>query len=95
MPAIRQAELSDSTASFSPARAFATSFPVERPAFESSLGVMLESPDAFITVASDSSRLVGYVFGFDHHTFYANGRVAWVEEIMVPRMSGGAALAGG
>jgi len=23
------------------------------------------------------------LLGFDHHTFYANGRVSWVEEIMV------------
>ena len=27
--------------------------------------------------------MVGYCLGFDHHTFYANGRVAWVEEITV------------
>jgi GNAT superfamily N-acetyltransferase len=26
---------------------------------------------------------VGYLLGFDHPTFYANGRVAWVEELMV------------
>jgi GNAT superfamily N-acetyltransferase len=27
--------------------------------------------------------LNGYFLGFDHFTFYANGRVSWVEEIMV------------
>ena len=83
MPTIRPAELSDSDALFSLARAFASSFTVERPAFESSLSALLQSPDAFIAVASDSGRVVGYVLGFDHHTFYANGRVSWVEEIMV------------
>jgi GNAT superfamily N-acetyltransferase len=75
--------LSDRDALYSLARAFATSFTVERSAFEASLAVLLESPDAFIAVASDDGHTVGYVLGFDHHTFFANGRVAWVEEIMV------------
>jgi GNAT superfamily N-acetyltransferase len=83
MPTIRPAELTDSDALFSLASAFATSFPVERSAFESSFDVLLQSPDAFIAVASDCGRVIGYVLGFDHHAFYANGRVAWIEEIMV------------
>lgn len=29
------------------------------------------------------SEIVGYVLGFHHFTFYANGRVAWVAEIVV------------
>jgi len=83
MLTIRPAELTDSAALFSLASAFATSFSVQRSAFESSFAALLQSPDAYIAVASDSRRVVGYVLGFDHHTFYANGRVAWVEEIMV------------
>jgi len=83
MLTIRPAELTDSDALFSLASVFATSFSAERSAFESSFGSLLQSPDAFIAVASDSGRVVGYVMGFDHHTFYANGRVSWVEEIMV------------
>jgi GNAT superfamily N-acetyltransferase len=75
--------LSDSDALFSLARAFATSFTVERSAFESSFAALLRSPEAFVAVASDGERVVGYLLGFDHHTFYANGRVSWVEEIMV------------
>jgi len=83
VPTIRPAELSDSDALFSLARAFATSFTVERSAFESSFAALLRSPEAFVAVASDGERVVGYLLGFDHHTFYANGRVSWVEEIMV------------
>lgn len=39
-------------------------------------------PDAFVAVASDGEQVIGYLLGFDHHTFYANGRVSWVEEIV-------------
>jgi GNAT superfamily N-acetyltransferase len=80
---VRPAQLSDCEALFSLAKAFATSFAVERSAFEASLATLIQSSDAFIAVASDAGRVVGYVLGFDHHTFYANGRVSWVEEIMV------------
>jgi GNAT superfamily N-acetyltransferase len=85
MATIRQAELRDSDALYSLACAFATSFTVERSAFEASLSRLLESPDAFLAVASEGGQTVGYVLGFDHYTFYANGRVAWVEEIMVSK----------
>ncbi|MBD1842691.1 GNAT family N-acetyltransferase [Cyanobacteria bacterium FACHB-63] len=30
-----------------------------------------------------ASEIVGYVLGFNHFTFYAKGRVAWVAEIVV------------
>jgi GNAT superfamily N-acetyltransferase len=83
MLTIRSAQFADSDALFTLAGAFATSFSVERSSFESSFAALLQSPDALIVVASDSGRVVGYVLGFDHHTFYANGRVSWVEEIMV------------
>jgi len=80
---IRRAELSDSDIVFSLAEAFAASFSVERSAFDSSFAALLRAPDAFIAVASDGGTVVGYLLGFDHNTFYANGRVSWVEEIMV------------
>lgn len=80
---IRSAQSSDSGALFALAKSFATSFKVEDAAFESSLKQLLETPSAFLAVATDEDRVIGYVLGFDHHTFYANGRVAWVEEIMV------------
>ncbi len=83
MTTIRRAESGDCEAVFYLARAFATSFAVERSAFEVSFSALLESSDALLAVAADGERAVGYVLSFDHYAFFANGRVSWVEEIMV------------
>jgi GNAT superfamily N-acetyltransferase len=83
MTAIRRAAARDCAGIFPLAKLFATSFVVERPAFDSSFRALLQSPDAFLAVAVREDQVVGYLLGFDHHTFFANGRVAWVEEIMV------------
>jgi GNAT superfamily N-acetyltransferase len=64
------------------ARAFATSFVVEETAFRCSLEAVVADPDCYLAVA-EADVIVGYVLGFDHYTFFAGGRVSWVEEIMV------------
>jgi GNAT superfamily N-acetyltransferase len=83
MTTLRRAEPKDCEEVFYLTRAFATSFAVERSAFEVSFSALLESPDALLAVAVEEERVVGYVLGFDHYALFANGRVAWVEEIMV------------
>jgi GNAT superfamily N-acetyltransferase len=80
---IRKARLADSGAILELAKHFATSFVVEEQAFTNGLSEILASPEAYLAVAENSQQIVGYVLGFDHFTFFANGRVAWVEEIMV------------
>ena len=80
---IRRGEERDSAEVFQLAQAFATSFVVERPAFERAFAGLLTDPNAFIAVAETDGKIVGYILGFEHLTFFANGRVAWVEEIMV------------
>ena len=80
---IRRAEPQDCDAVFVLAKTFGTSFVLERRAFESSFAALLESPDAFLAVAVDRELVIGFVLGFDHPTFFANGPVSWVEEIMV------------
>lgn len=62
---------------------FATSFVPERSSFETSLQAVLADESAWLGVAVEAGAIVGYCLGFDHPTFYANGSVAWVEEIMV------------
>jgi GNAT superfamily N-acetyltransferase len=80
---IRLAQPADAAAVLELARPFATSFVVEEQAFHQAFAALLASPQAHLAVAETAQQLVGYVLGFEHYTFFANGRVAWVEEITV------------
>ena len=80
---IRLAQPTDAAAVLALARPFATSFVVEEQAFHHAFVDLLASPQAYLAVAETAQQLVGYVLGFEHSTFFANGRVAWVEEITV------------
>ncbi|CAN5634476.1 GNAT family N-acetyltransferase [soil metagenome] len=62
---------------------FATSFQPQRAAFAQAAQHLLRDESAWWAVAECAGTVVGYCLGFVHYTFYANGRVAWVEEIMV------------
>jgi GNAT superfamily N-acetyltransferase len=80
---IRAAQTTDADDLFQLAKEFATSFAPEKSAFDISFKKLLMTSDACLAVAESEGKIIGYVLGFDHDTFYANGRVAWVEEIMV------------
>lgn len=82
---IRPATDHDGDAILVLATAFATSFQVEPGAFRRAFDALLAAPDAAVLVAQEGprGRVIGYVLGFVHPTFYANGPVAWVEEITV------------
>lgn len=62
---------------------FATSFVVDERSFQTAFAAALHAPDAYLAVAEIDGRIVGYVLAFRHVTFFANGPVAWVEELMV------------
>lgn len=80
---IRRAKPDDKPALLRLAQDFATSFAVEQAAFERSFDALLTHPEAFLAVAEVNGEAAGYVLGFDHLTFFANGRAAWIEEIVV------------
>lgn len=82
-PSIRSATGHDEDALFALVRDFATSFVPERSAFACALREILTDAAANLSVAIIEGEIVGYCLGFDHYAFYANGRVAWVEEIFV------------
>lgn len=79
---IRMATQEDATPVYRLAKDFATSFVVQERAFAHAFRTLLAEPNAYLAVAVDED-IVGYLLGFDHYTFFANGRVAWVEEITV------------
>lgn len=83
MVLIRNAMPGDREQVFTLARDFATSFRPEREAFTDVYARLLEQEDALVLVAEESGQVLGYLLGFDHWTFFANGRVSWVEEVMV------------
>jgi GNAT superfamily N-acetyltransferase len=82
-PIIRTAEVDDADAVFALARSLAITFPIDRPGFDRGFGALAGTPGAHLLVADLEGGVVGYLLGFVHPTFYANGPVAWVEELLV------------
>jgi GNAT superfamily N-acetyltransferase len=57
-------------------------------AFKESFVRTKDGEDAQILVAvNEFGLLVGYLLGFVHDTFFANGAVAWIEEMYVTETS--------
>lgn len=80
---VRAATEDDAEAVLALAERFATSFRVCEQSFRETFARLLSDKSGCILVAVEAGTVVGYLLGFDHDTFFANGRVAWVEEIMV------------
>ena len=80
---IRKATKDDADALFGLAKEMATSFVPERAAFEIALADIISTDGANLNVAEVNRGIIGYCLGFDHYAFYANGRIAWVEELTV------------
>jgi GNAT superfamily N-acetyltransferase len=83
--AIRPAGRSDQDALLVLAEQLSTSFVVDPDSFERSFAAALEDADTIVLVATDGAgdAILGYVLGSVHPTFFANGPVAWMEELMV------------
>jgi GNAT superfamily N-acetyltransferase len=80
---VRKATPADCDAIFTLVTQFATSFQPEQTAFERCAQYVMANEAAWWGVAETAETVIGYCLGFDHMAFYANGRVAWVEELMV------------
>lgn len=80
---IRIATPEDAEAVFSLASDLATSFEIDNGQFLESFHRILSDEHALLLVAVEGAVPVGYCLGFQHTTFFANGTVAWVEEIVV------------
>ena len=82
---IRPATAGDADAVAGLAEKLAQSFTFSRASFDAHYPALLAAGHACLLVAVTGAGedQAGYLLGFEHLTFYANGRVAWVEEVFV------------
>ncbi len=80
---IRKVRHEDLESIFKLTKLFATSFKIEKEVFEISFLNLLNDLSTQILLAEVNGIVIGYCLGYDHYALYANGRVAWVEEIFV------------
>lgn len=80
---VRSASSEDCEAIFLMSKSMATSFEVEQDAFTKSFSEVVNNSDSICLIAETKGSAIGYLLGFDHPAFYANGRVSWMEEIYV------------
>ena len=86
---VRRAEAGDCEDVAVLAAELAQSFAFSPQRFRASYPALLADPGACLLLAADGREALGYLLGFRHLTFYANGPVAWVEEIAVRRRDRG------
>jgi GNAT superfamily N-acetyltransferase len=80
---IRHAGVGDADGVARLAVELATSFEFSEERFRASYAALLAADGACLLVAADGHEHLGYLLRFRHLTFYANGPVGWVEEIIV------------
>ncbi len=80
---IRQGEDRDREAVFKMARILVVSQPLDLEAFNKQWPAILANPSVYFRVFEEEGQLLGYCLGHLHSTFYANGPVAWLEEMYI------------
>jgi GNAT superfamily N-acetyltransferase len=80
---VRHVTSSDAAAVADLAGQLAQSFRFSRVRFDASYAALLNAENACLLLAVDGDTALGYLLGFEHITFYGNGPVATVEEILV------------
>lgn len=80
---IRAADAHDAEPVAALATQFTTSFQFSPEAFRTAFPQLLRTPDVCLLVADADGVVGGYLLGFAHPTFFANGPVGWVEELTV------------
>jgi GNAT superfamily N-acetyltransferase len=80
---VRPAVAADASAVAGLAGQLAQSFTFSRAEFDLNYPALLAEPNVCLLVATGGGDHLGYLLGFRHLTFFANGPVGWVEEILV------------
>ena len=83
MICVRRAAAGDQWAIFEMAKLLATSYEIGEVAFGVTFASLWAQANAHLLVAELNGDPVGYLLGYDHRCFYANGLVGWVEELYV------------
>lgn len=83
---LRKANINDKDKIFNLVKDFATSFSPEYSFFSNSFENILHNQDSITLVAERGNLIIGYCLGFVHFTFYANGKVGWIEEVMIDKI---------
>jgi GNAT superfamily N-acetyltransferase len=80
---IRQAEFGDVDEVARLAAELGMSFEFSPASFRENYPALLAQDGACLLLAVSGHESIGYLLGFRHLTFYANGPVGWVEEVVV------------
>jgi GNAT superfamily N-acetyltransferase len=80
---VRKIQLEDLDNVFKLTELFSTSFKIKRELFEVSFVNLINDSATHFILAEINNVIVGYCLCYNHYTLYANGKVAWVEEIFV------------
>jgi GNAT superfamily N-acetyltransferase len=80
---IRQARVGDADGVADLAAELSKSFEFSAESFRACYPALLAADDVCLLLAVNGHESQGYLLGFRHLTFYANGPVGWVEEIIV------------
>jgi GNAT superfamily N-acetyltransferase len=80
---IRNATALDEPALYDLVRSFPSPSARTAAAFADALRIKLSNGSYCTLVAEHEDRLIGYLAGYTHATFYAGGPIAWVDEIFV------------
>jgi GNAT superfamily N-acetyltransferase len=80
---VRQAKAGDADDIARLAAGLAMSFEFSTGSFRENYPALLAEDGACLLLAVDGHESIGYLLGFRHLTFYANGPVGWVEEVVV------------
>ena len=80
---IREAKLEDIEGVLALAKDFPSPSPLDEDIFRKIWKQKQDDSNSYIGIAISNDMIVGYVSGFVHLAFYANGSTFWVDEIFV------------
>lgn len=79
----RNATVADKEAIFLLANQLSEFIKIDKKIFSDNYQEMISDQNHFLTVAELDEKVVGYLSGYFHNAIYANGLVAYVDEIVI------------